>query len=80
MQKVVSLAVRFPYNGKNYSGISVKSGVSLSLTPAACGVPKTRIVFENGSSKPLVFIENVSGADFESAQVPDNYLVIHPKA
>ena len=80
MQKVVSLAVRFPYNGKQYSGVSLRSGVILSIVPAACGVPKNQIVFDNASSNPVIFIENVSGADFDSTQVPDNYLVVMPKA
>jgi len=79
MQKVVSLAVRFPYNGKQYSGVSIKNGVPITFSPARCGVARTEILFENASSNPIIFLEGVTGADIDSSQVPDNYLVVHPK-
>jgi len=87
---VVSLAVEFPHGGKAYKGVSLKQGVTLGSKPAGCGVPKTQLTFQSIKSvdgedklvdtieQPIAFLENVSGADFESSEVPAGYLVIHP--
>lgn len=77
---VVSIAVEFPFGGKAFKGVSLKDGVTLGSKPAGCGVSKTQLTFENGKEQPIAFLENVSGADFESSEVPAGYLVIHPVA
>lgn len=75
---VVSIAVEFPFNGRHYKGVSLKNGVSLGSQPAACGISKTQLTFNNGVEQPIAFLENVSGGSFDSPSSPDGYLVIHP--
>ena len=82
MEKVVNLPVAICYKGHHYSGITVMSGVSVSLKPAGCGVQKTQLVFtvtETGAetkTQPIAFIENVSGGEFESSIACPSYLKI----
>ena len=78
MKNVINIAIDFPHDGKHYKGVTIHEGVSLSLSPAACGVPKTELIFIGASIKPdgHLFLEGVTGANFDSPKPVEGYFQV----
>lgn len=76
MGNYVNLAVKTCHKGHHYEGITLHPGVDISIKPAGCGVPLSQIEFANTQTKPLVFVEGITGGDIDAETPCPQYLQI----
>lgn len=75
-QNVINIAVPVTIFGHHFLGITVHPGVKMSLKDAGCGILKTQVIFENANIQPIVFLDGITSADFNTPNSCPLYLQI----